>query len=135
MPVIKKSTSGSNNVSVSRSSSNVIRSKISSTLSVTSSTTSPSTVTSKSTSIVNITENVEFTELRRLRDVNFGDLDSSKDGFIVSYNETSDKLELISADDLLVEAVADNDLPDVFVEQVVEEASSLTGSIDGGSFV
>jgi len=135
MPVIKKSTSGSNNVSVSRSSSNVIRSKISSTLSVTSSTTSPSTVTSKSTSIVNITENVEFTELRRLRDVNFGDLDSSKDGFIVSYNETSDKLELISADDLLVEAVADNDLPDAFVEQVVEEASSLTGSIDGGSFV
>ena len=135
MPVIKKSTSGSNNVSVSRSSSNVIRSKISSTLSVTSSTTSPSTVTSKSTSIVNITENVEFTELRRLRDVNFGDLDSSKDGFIVSYNETSDKLELISADDLLIEAVEDNDLPDVFVEQVVEEASSLTGSIDGGSFV
>ena len=135
MPVIKKSTSGSNNVSVSRSSSNVIRSKISSTLSVTSSTTSPSTVTSKSTSIVNITENVEFTELRRLRDVNFGDLDSSKDGFIVSYNETSDKLELISADDLLVEAVKDNDLPDAFVEQVVEEASSLTGSIDGGSFV
>jgi len=135
MPVIKKSTSGSNNVSVSRSSSNVIRSKISSTLSVTSSTTSPSTVTSKSTSIVNITENVEFTELRRLRDVNFGDLDSSKDGFIVSYNETSDKLELISADDLLVEAVEDNDLPDAFVEQVVEEASSLTASIDGGSFV
>jgi len=134
MPVIKKSASGSNNVTVSGSSSNVIRSA-SSTLSVTSSTTSPSTVTSTSTSIVNIIENVEFAELRRLRDVNFGDLDSSKDGFIVSYNETSDKLELISADDLLVEAVADNDLPDVFVEQVVEEASSLTGSIDGGSFV
>lgn len=72
--------------------------------------------------------------LRELNDVNFGILDNSKDGFIVSYNTDNDKLELISPDNLLDESAADDDLPDAFVTRLAIEANIQTSSVDGGTF-
>jgi len=134
MPVVKRSSSTSKKLISGGASSTVVKKSAESDLKVIPQSTSSNQVTSKATSIT--IETIETTQnLREFGDVAFGILDESKDGFIVTYNETTDKLELMSPDDLLVEAVSDNDLPDEFVAKVVEEASALTGSIDGGNFV
>jgi len=131
MPVVRRSSSSSMRVNSGSSSSKSVKRSAAKSISISESSTSSNLVTSKETSVtISTTQN-----LRELGDVAFGILDESKDGFIVTYNETTDKIELMSPDDLLIEAVSDNDLPDEFVAQVVEEASSLTGSVDGGSFV
>lgn len=131
MPVVRRSSSSSMTVNSGSSSSKSVKRSAAKSISISESSTSSNLVTSKETSVT-----IELpVELRDLADVSFGSLDSTKDGFVVAYNETTDKLELMSPDDLLVEAVSDNDLPDDFVAQVVEEASALTGSIDGGNFV
>jgi len=131
MPVVRRSSSSSMRVNSGSSSSKSVKRSAAKSINISESSTSSNLVTSKETSVtISTTQN-----LRELGDVAFGILDESKDGFIVTYNETTDKIELMSPDDLLIEAVSDNDLPDDFVAQVVEEASSLTGSIDGGNFV
>ena len=131
MPVVRRSSSSSMRVNSGSSSSKSVKRSAAKSINISESSTSSNLVTSKETSVtISTTQN-----LRELGDVAFGILDESKDGFIVTYNETTDKIELMSPDDLLIEAVSDNDLPDEFVAQVVEEASSLTGSVDGGSFV
>ena len=139
MPVVKKSSSTSTKVITGGSSSSVVKRSADTTTKVIPTSTSVNNITSKETSVTIVQPTVEVEvqqpqQLRNLTDVSFGVLDDTKDGFMVTFNETTNKFELLSPDDLLVEAVADNDLPDQFVEQVVEEASSLTGSIDGGSF-
>jgi len=131
MPVVKRSGSTSKKLISGGASPTVVKRSAYTGSKVVPRSTSSNQVTSKETSVT-----IETTQnLRELGDVSFGILDESKDGFIVTYNETTDKIELMSPDDLLIEAVSDNDLPDDFVAQVVEEASSLTGSIDGGNFV
>jgi len=76
------------------------------------------------------------TDLKYMADVNFGELDSSQDGKLVSYDSTQNKFVLITADQVLISSVEDNDVPDVFVRNLEDEldTAALTTGIDGGSF-
>ena len=131
MPVVRRSSSSSIRVGSVSSPVNSVKKSAAKSISISESSSSLNQVTSKETSVT-----IQLpVQLRDLADVSFGSLDNTKDGFIITYNEITDKLELMSPDELLIESVSDDDLPDAFVAQVVEEASSLTGSIDGGSFV
>ena len=70
-------------------------------------------------------------------DTDFGTLDQSKDGMVVSYDAATDKFILITADDVLSESARDDDIPDDFVEQVEDEidlGEVQIGSLDGGGF-
>jgi len=75
--------------------------------------------------------------LQEMGDTNFGTLDSSKDGLFVTFNNETSLFELLSADDLLVRAVEDNDIADQFIE-VVESEINLgevtLANLDGGTF-
>ena len=74
--------------------------------------------------------------LQEMGDTNFGTLDSSKDGLFVTYNNDTSLFELISADDLLVRAVEDNDVADQFIEVLESEIDlgAVSSDLDGGSF-
>ena len=75
--------------------------------------------------------------LQEMGDTNFGTLDSSKDGLFVTFNNDTSLFELISADDLLVRAVEDNDIADQFIEVLESEidlGEVTTTDIDGGAF-
>jgi hypothetical protein len=70
-------------------------------------------------------------------DVNFGTLDATKDGLLVSYDSATDKFILITADELLSSAGSDQDLPDDFIdilEDELELANVAIDNLDGGSF-
>jgi len=76
------------------------------------------------------------TDLRLMADVNFGELDSDQDGKIVSYDSSQNKFVLISADQVLIDSVDDDDVPDDFVRNLEDEldVAALTEGIDGGTF-
>lgn len=76
------------------------------------------------------------TDLQYMGDVDFGTLDSSKDGLLVSYNSSTDRFEFISPDRILSDSVSDSDVPDVFVRNLEDEIDlgALTTNLDGGSF-
>lgn len=70
-------------------------------------------------------------------DVDFGTLDATKDGQIVSYNSTTNKFVLITADDLLSVSAEDNDVPDALITALEGELDLGTiqvESLDGGTF-
>ena len=76
--------------------------------------------------------------IEELGDTNFGTLDESKDGMVVSYDAATDKFILITADGVLSESAADGDIPDDFIDQVEAEVDLGTialDDLDGGSFV
>lgn len=76
--------------------------------------------------------------IEELGDTNFGTLDESKDGMVVSYDAKTDKFILITADDVFIESASDDDIPDEFIDQVeaeVDLGSIAIGDLDGGSFV
>ena len=75
--------------------------------------------------------------LAELGDTNFGTLNASKDGLIVSYDSDTDEFVLISADQLLSVSAEDNDLPDDFIDVLETEldlGAVQLDSVDGGSF-
>lgn len=75
--------------------------------------------------------------LQEMGDTDFGALDASKDGLFVTFNNDTNLFELISADDLLVRAVEDNDVADQFIEVLESEidlGEVTTTDIDGGTF-
>ena len=74
--------------------------------------------------------------LQEMGDTDFGTLDSSKDGLFVTYNNDTNLFELLSADDLLVRAVEDNDVADQFIEVLEDEINlgEVSGDVDGGTF-
>ena len=76
------------------------------------------------------------TTLADMADTSFGDLDSTKDGYFVQYNNTTKLFDLVSADQLLETAVEDNDLPDTFISQVEAEIDlgAIDEDVDGGTF-
>lgn len=70
-------------------------------------------------------------------DVDFGTLDATKDGQIVSYDSTTNKFVLITADDLLSVSVEDNDVPDELItalEGELDLGAIQVESLDGGTF-
>ena len=72
-----------------------------------------------------------------LLDTEFGTLDESKDGMLVSYDADTNKFVLITADNVLEESASDGDIPDDFVDQLEEEIDlgeiSIT-NLDGGTW-
>lgn len=79
-----------------------------------------------------------ITTLEQMGDANFGILDSSKDNLLVSYDSTTDKFILVSADEILSASAEDLDLPNDFVTQVENEldlGNIQLDNLDGGSFV
>jgi|DEB0MinimDraft_10_1074344.scaffolds.fasta_scaffold187326_2 hypothetical protein len=116
MAVVRKSSSRSRKVTAAAQSASTIKKK-------------PSDKT------VSVTTTTQPKTLREMNDVSFGTLDAQKDGFLVIYNRTSDKMQLISADSILETASADNDLPDTFIQQLDTELNLEFGDFDGGGFV
>lgn len=75
--------------------------------------------------------------IAEMGDQNFGTLDASKDGLIVTYDSTSNKFILISPDEALDTSASDSDISDSFVEQLEEEldfGQIQAGDVDGGAF-
>ena len=71
-------------------------------------------------------------------DTLFGTLDESKDGLIVSFDRETKNFVLVTADTLLDRTVEDDDISDVFIQQIEQEISLgdvSVDNIDGGSFV
>jgi len=76
-------------------------------------------------------------EITEMGDTSFGTLDEAKDGLLVAYDANLDKFVLITADDLLIRSVEDEDLPDEFIDELEQEldlGQIAVGDIDGGSF-
>jgi len=75
--------------------------------------------------------------IAEMGDQNFGTLDASKDGLIVTYDSTSNKFVLISPDEALDTSASDSDISDAFVDQLEQEldfGQIQAGDVDGGSF-
>ena len=70
--------------------------------------------------------------LSELADVSVSDLPGS-DKFVLAYNASLAKFELIPADSVLTAAAADADLPDSFVTQLETDLDNQI-DLDGGSF-
>jgi hypothetical protein len=97
---------------------------------------SAATVTRKtSTTKLSVTSTRSPSQIEEMGDTNFGILDQSKDGYVVSYDSVTDKF--ISPDQVLAASSEDADLPDEFTSQLETELDLGTiqlDSLDGGSF-
>jgi len=86
---------------------------------------------------VSITSTRSPSQIEEMGDTDFGSLGADKDGYIVSYDSTTDKFILISPDQVLTASSEDADLPDEFISQLETELDLGTiqlDSLDGGSF-
>lgn len=75
--------------------------------------------------------------ISEMGDTSFGELDATKDGLIVSYDSTSNKFILTTADQLLSVSAEDTDLPDDFVRTLEGELNLgqiQIDNLDGGQF-
>jgi len=75
--------------------------------------------------------------IEEMGDTSFGALDASKDGMVVSYDNSTDRFILISPDDLLEKAVEDSDLPDTFIstlESEIDLGQIDNVELDGGAW-
>ena len=75
--------------------------------------------------------------IAEMGDQDFGTLDATKDGLIVTYDSTTDKFVLVSPDAALDTAASDGDISDSFVSQLEEEldfGAVAAGDVDGGAF-
>jgi hypothetical protein len=75
--------------------------------------------------------------LRDFSDFNTGDLNNSKNNYVIKYNSSESSYSLVSPDTILSGAAADQDLPNDFAEVVsgelnVDNIAFL--SFDGGQF-
>ena len=96
-----------------------------------------SIVVKKSANPRSVTSQLQRTKLSDMTDASFGTLDASSDGKFVSYDESIKKFTLVSADDLLIESVEDDDLPNEFISIVENQIDlgEVTGNVDGGTFL
>ena len=99
--------------------------------------TNPGSVVSKRTASTSVTSQLQRTKLSDMTDASFGTLDASADGKFISYDEDIKKFTLVSADDLLIESVEDDDLPNEFISIVENQIDlgEVTGNVDGGTFL
>lgn len=70
--------------------------------------------------------------LSDLADVSVPDR-ASQDKYVLSYNATTQKYELVSADTILTTSAVDSDIPQSFVDQLDVELDNKI-NMDGGSF-
>lgn len=80
---------------------------------------------------------MSISRIRDLDNANFGTLNASKNGHVVSYDSATNTFILISADNVLSDSVLDSDLPNDFID-VMETEIDLDNvkfnGVDGGSF-
>ena len=75
--------------------------------------------------------------IEEMGDANFGTLDATKDGSIVTFDVRSNKFILTTPDQVLATSAEDNDISDTFVTQLEQEldlGSISIDVVDGGSF-
>jgi hypothetical protein len=72
--------------------------------------------------------------INEMSDTSFGTLDASKDGLLMSYDSATDKFVLVTADELLLSSVDDDDLPDDFIARLEEELIIPVTELDAGGF-
>ena len=70
--------------------------------------------------------------LSDLADVSVSDL-PAKDNYVLTYNASLQKYELVPADEVLINSAADSDLPDTFINQLQVELDNEI-DVDGGAF-
>jgi len=75
--------------------------------------------------------------IAEMGDNNFGTLDATKDGLLVTYDSSTDKFVLTDPDEALNVAASDGNISDPFVEQLEQEldfGQIQAGDVDGGGF-
>ena len=75
--------------------------------------------------------------ISEMGDTSFGTLDATKNGLIVSYNSSTNKFVLVTADQLLGVSAEDSDLPNDFVTTLEGELNLgqiQLDNLDGGQF-
>jgi len=98
---------------------------------------SRTSITQKKAAKVTVQSVREPSSLQDMGDIDFGTLDSTKDGYVISYDSAADKFVLITADDLLTTAAEDSNLDDSFISAIESEIDLgrvATTSLDGGTF-
>lgn len=86
---------------------------------------------------VSVTSTRSPSQMEEMGDTDFGTLDATKDGYIVSYDSTTDKFVLITADQLLTTAAEDSDIDDSFItalEGEINLGDVQLSTLDGGTF-
>lgn len=76
------------------------------------------------------------TRLRDLVDTDLSTLDSTKNKYVLRYNNTSGKIDVVSADGILLKST-DTPVPVGFsstVETSLDTSNMSFGALDGGSF-
>ena len=76
------------------------------------------------------------TRVRDLSDANLSPLDSTKNKYVLKYNATTDKFEVVSVDDVLIKS-AETPIPEDFIDQVEQELGDLQAfdyDFDAGGF-
>lgn len=80
---------------------------------------------------------MSISRIRDLDNANFGTLNASKNGHVISYNFSTNSFVLMSADVCLEQTVVDDNLPDDFINTMETEISLDNvkfNGVDGGSF-
>ena len=97
-------------------------------------------VVRKSSSNKITTRNVRSTRqpslLREMGDAEFGTLNASKNGYVITYDSATNDFMLMSPDDVLVTSTL-TPAPDEFIDQLEQQldlGTIATGDIDGGGF-
>lgn len=97
--------------------------------------TSTTVITKKSSTARTVETTRAITTVEEFSDV---DAPNPQDGFVLVYDSDSDKFKLVDPDVVLSQSVADNDLPDDFIDQLEQEldiGDLQIDSLDGGGFV
>ena len=75
---------------------------------------------------------------RSFQNVNTPVLNNTRNKFLMRYNATDNKFDLVSADSFIDTSTTDNNVPDTFVTQLETQIDRnnvvQSGDIDGGSF-
>ena len=75
--------------------------------------------------------------LEEMGDTAFGTLDDTKDGLIVSFDQSTRNFVLVTPDTLLDRSAEDSDISDTFISQLESELNLgevSVSNIDGGAF-
>ena len=97
-------------------------------------------VVRKSSSSKSLTKNVRSTRqpslIREMGDADFGTLNASKNGYVITYDSATNDFMLMSPDDVLITSTS-TPAPDEFIDQLEQQldlGTITTGDIDGGGF-
>ena len=94
-------------------------------------------VVKKSTAGSSVRSTRQPSTIEEMGDTSISSLGPAQDGFLLSYNASIDKFELVDADTVVTRSIEDDDLPQDFID-VVESQLDLgevaVGDIDGGAF-